>query len=284
METTGYSRPKFDERQMAVGYRDGERWGRPTEKEWAGAAPYLHLLGNGGVLSTAEDMLKWDRALATEAILSNEAKRKYYFPVLRADETGPAHYAYGWDVRKTARGTTRIGHNGTNGVFYADFLRFVDDGVAILTLSNRRQMSFNETSLVVSKMLFNSDYTPTHPVADTPVNRAFTEEIAKLTLEKGSAAAVEVYKKRRKGVELMEGVVNGKGYDLIDEKKFKEAIELFKLNTLIFPRSANAFDSLGEAYEEAGDNRSAIVNYKKSLELDPENEHAAYVLKRLKGK
>jgi CubicO group peptidase (beta-lactamase class C family) len=52
METTGYSRPKFNKDLITVGYRGDERWGKPTEKEWAGAAPYMHLKGNGGILST----------------------------------------------------------------------------------------------------------------------------------------------------------------------------------------------------------------------------------------
>ena len=38
--------------------------------------------------------------------------------------------------------------------------------------------------------------------------------------------------------------------------------------------SWNAFDSLGEAYELFGDNAKAIENYKKSVLLNPDNEHA----------
>ena len=283
MEMTGYSRPRFDKNLIAVGYSNGERWGRPTEKEWAGNAPYLHLKGNGGVLSTVEDLYKWDRALATDKILSKEAKRKYYFPVLRPDETGPSHYGYGWDVSKTARGTTRVRHNGTNRVFYADFYRFIDEDVTIILMTNVWQDSFVETARVISRFMFDPNFDPHDPVADNAANRAFTDEIVKLALEKGSGAAFDAYKKRKKGVDLLETTVNGRGYDYLNEKKFKEAIELFKLNVLAFPRSSNAFDSLAEAYEEAGDDPSAIVNYKKSLELDPENQHAENVLKRLEA-
>jgi CubicO group peptidase (beta-lactamase class C family) len=284
MEMTGYSRPKFDKDVIAVGYRDGERWGKPTEKEWAGDAPYLHLKGNGGVLSTTEDLLKWDRALATDKFLSKEAKRKYYFPELRADENGRSHYGYGWDVSTTGRGTTRVRHNGANGVFYADFYRFVDEGVTIIAMSNRRQLHFNETALILSKIIFDAKYTPVDPVADTPANQAFTEAIVKLALEKGASIAMESYRNRNKGSDLLEWAVNSKGYDLIDEKKFKEAIELFRLNVLAFPKSANAYDGLGEAYEEAGYKALAVENYKRALLLDSENEHAQNVLKRLEGK
>ena len=46
----------------------GERWGRPTEKEWAGDSPYLHLKGNGGILSTTGDLLKWDANFAKPVV------------------------------------------------------------------------------------------------------------------------------------------------------------------------------------------------------------------------
>lgn len=284
MEMTGYSRPKFNKDLIAVGYRGEERWGKPTEKEWAGDAPYLHLKGNGGVLSTTVDLFKWDRALMTDKILSAEARKKYYHPALRADETGSSHYGYGWDVTKTGRGTTRVWHNGSNRIFYADLYRFIDEGVTIILMTNRAQESFNDTGRTISKIIFEPGYEPVVPVPDNAVNRTFTESAIKLTLEKGVDAAIEAYKKREKKLGLLEPLINAKGYDLLGEKKLKEAIEIFKLNTAAFPRSANAFDSLGEAYLEAGAKVLAMENYKKSLLLDPENGNAREVLKKLEGK
>ncbi len=68
------------------------------------------------------------------------------------------------------------------------------------------------------------------------------------------------------------------------EKNLKEAIEIFKLNVFAFPKSANAFDSLGEAYLEVGDKKLAVENYKKSLFLNPQNDNAREILKRLEDK
>ena len=224
--------------------------------------------------------MKWDRALLGDKILSKEAKRKYYFPVLRADETGNSHYGYGWDVTKTNRNTKRIWHNGSNSVFYADFYRFIDEGVTIILATNNWQRSFNSTGRVISSIIFEPDDQPVVPIPDNAANRAFTDEIIQLTLTKDLSAATERFQKRSKGIDLLEDVINGKGYDLINEKKHKEAIEIFKLNVFAFPPSANAFDSLGEGYLESGDKKSAVENYKKSLELDPTNENAREVLKR----
>ncbi|HEX8251160.1 MAG TPA: serine hydrolase [Pyrinomonadaceae bacterium] len=284
METTGYTRPNFDKNLIAVGYQMDTRWGKPTEKEWDRDAPYLHLKGNGGILSTTGDLFKWDQALLTDKILSKEAKEKYYRPALRQDEIGNSFYAYGWDVLKTDRNTRRVWHNGTNRVFYADFYRFIDEGVTIILMTNKSLNSFNDTGSVISKMVFDPEHEPVVPIADNAANRAFTDEIIKVTLEKGLDAAIEIFQKRNKKIDLLENAINAKGYELMEEKKLKVAIEIFKLNVFAFPKSANSFDSLGEAYLEAGDKKSAVENYKKSLLLNPENQHAREVIKRLEDK
>jgi D-alanyl-D-alanine-carboxypeptidase/D-alanyl-D-alanine-endopeptidase len=63
--------------------------------------------------------------------------------------------------------------------------------------------------------------------------------------------------------------------------KKKEALEIFKLNVLLYPDSANVYDSLAEAYEANGNRDLAIRNYKRSLELDPKNTNAVHHLKKL---
>jgi tetratricopeptide (TPR) repeat protein len=133
-------------------------------------------------------------------------------------------------------------------------------------------------------MIFDADYEPVIPIAETAANRAFTEEIIKLTLEKGLNAAVESYQKRNKKIDLLESISIRKGFDLIQEKRLKEAIDIFKLNSFAFPKLSIAFEGLGEAYLEAGDKQSAIENYKKSLLLNPENEDARAALKNLEDK
>jgi CubicO group peptidase (beta-lactamase class C family) len=284
MESTGYKRPNFDKDLIAIGYKEDEVWGKPIDQAWDGDAPYLHLKGNGGILSTTGDLSKWNRALLTDKILSKAAKEKYYHPKLRPGENENPYYAYGWDILKTKRNTILTRHNGINGIFYADFYRFIDEGVTIVMLSNKAQRIFAETVLEISKMIFDANYKPEIPIAETKENRAFTEEIIKIALEKNLSAATDSYRKRDRKLDLLEGIVNAKGYDLLSAKKTKEAIEIFKLNVFAFPRSANAFDSLGEAYLENGEKESAIENYRKSLALNPDNKNAEEMLKKLAGK
>ncbi len=66
-----------------------------------------------------------------------------------------------------------------------------------------------------------------------------------------------------------EAELNIYGYQLINQKNFDKGIQILTINTQRFPKSANAWDSLGEAYALKGDKDSAIKNFKKSLSLNP---------------
>jgi len=72
------------------------------------------------------------------------------------------------------------------------------------------------------------------------------------------------------------------GYNLIIRGMINAAIEVFKMNVEMNPQSVNANDSLAETYVKSGNNEKAILHYKKVLELDPGNENAKTMLKKLK--
>jgi uncharacterized membrane protein len=78
-----------------------------------------------------------------------------------------------------------------------------------------------------------------------------------------------------------EGQLNSLGYKLIRAKKFKDAIRIFQLNLEAYPQSANVYDSLAEAFMDAGDKPQAIANYQKSLQLNPKNRNAVLMLQKL---
>jgi uncharacterized membrane protein len=78
-----------------------------------------------------------------------------------------------------------------------------------------------------------------------------------------------------------EAELNVLGYQLIRNNKLKEAVAILQLNVEAYPQSANVYDSLGEAYMDAGNPPLAIANYRKSLELNPKNHGAVVMLQRL---
>ncbi|MEC7770717.1 MAG: prolyl oligopeptidase family serine peptidase [Bacteroidota bacterium] len=88
---------------------------------------------------------------------------------------------------------------------------------------------------------------------------------------------------KHQGFELEEGMLNTLGLRLsFDAKKMEQGINVFMLALHIFPKSANLYDSLAEAYLYNKDFKNAISNYKKSLELNPNNQNAIDRLKELK--
>ena len=56
------------------------------------------------------------------------------------------------------------------------------------------------------------------------------------------------------------------------------------MNVQLYPQSPNAYDSLGEAYMLDNNDELAIENYKKSLELNPDDTNAKSMLDKLQNK
>ena len=86
---------------------------------------------------------------------------------------------------------------------------------------------------------------------------------------------------RRQTYPNLEVILNLNGYDALRRKDYATAISVFRLNVELFPESSNVYDSLGEAYMSDGQKESAIRHYKRSLELNPENENARTMLRDL---
>jgi len=81
-----------------------------------------------------------------------------------------------------------------------------------------------------------------------------------------------------------EGEFNKAGYGMLSEEQYEEALFIFKINTELFPESANAWDSLAEAYWKSGDTTKAVELYNKAIALDPEGEtgkHAREMLLKI---
>ena len=80
-----------------------------------------------------------------------------------------------------------------------------------------------------------------------------------------------------------ESLLNGLGHMFLKNKLVEYAIQFFKLNVELYPESAAAYNSLGEAYMNAGNKQLAIKNYEKSVKLDPKNASGMENIKKLKN-
>jgi tetratricopeptide (TPR) repeat protein len=75
--------------------------------------------------------------------------------------------------------------------------------------------------------------------------------------------------------------LNSLGYQLLRKKQFSDAIRIFQMNVQAYPKSPNTYDSLGEAYLDAGDKSQAIASYRKVLALNPNARGAVLALEKL---
>lgn len=158
MIKTGYRIPKWDLDELAHGYRSDDDWGTLLDKPWAEDGPYWHLRANGGILSTVEDMYQWHLALQGDKILSDVAKQAFYTPYVSEGEDANSYYGYGWAIFTTPRNTRLIAHNGGNMIFAADFLRYVDEDVVIIIMSNTTEKSAIRISPDIARIVFGYDY------------------------------------------------------------------------------------------------------------------------------
>ncbi len=101
-------------------------------------------------------------------------------------------------------------------------------------------------------------------------NRNFNTLNVKSGLLKAKGETAEAEKMMTEAIAVaMENELNMYGYQLMLQGEHDRAIEIFKLNTQRHPKSANAWDSLGEGYYKKGDKKNAIANFKKSLSMNP---------------
>ena len=103
-----------------------------------------------------------------EAVLSKEAKAKMFTPHVPEDEEGSSHYGYGWAIFETPRDTRLIAHNGGNGIFHADFRRYVDDGVVLIIGSNRHDFRSIPAVGPITRLIFDADYSAPPAVVRLP--------------------------------------------------------------------------------------------------------------------
>jgi len=159
MNQTGYLIPDWDDKNFAIGYRKEKRWGSVYE-HFKTSGPSWHLKGNGGIHSTAEDMVKWHNALMGNTILSEDAKNKMYTAHVR-EGNSDVFYGYGYTIRRPYDDQKLlVKHNGGNGIFFADYLRFIDDNLVIFLATNAVDSKFDYFGFEIADIINIKDYMP----------------------------------------------------------------------------------------------------------------------------
>jgi len=115
------------------------------------------------------------------------------------------------------------------------------------------------------------------------------EELSEVYRTAGIEKVLSRYEKLRAdyrdrgGYDFRERSLNALGYEILGLGDTQGAIQVFRLNARQFPESANVWDSLAEAYLKGGNTELSAIFYRKSLELDPENQNALGKLRELES-
>jgi CubicO group peptidase (beta-lactamase class C family) len=278
MKNTGYDHHATIISNRAAGY----------EKRAGGYAnaPYLDMslpYAAGALYSSVEDLYLWDQALYTDKLLSTEMSTIMFKPHVSA---GEAYYAYGWMVGeksfpKSKEKVKWIAHGGGINGFNTLIQRLVEDRHLVVILNNTGGAPLGAMSDGIINILYGKPYgLPKRSIADV---------VMKTIQEKGLKAALAQYRDLKtnqpKDYIFQPRELNTVGYMVLrDLKNPKDAIAIFELNIEMYPKYANGYDSIAEAYMENGELEKAIKFYAKALEMNPKNTNAIEKLNEINKK
>lgn len=246
------------------------------------------LSGPGNVVSTLADLQNFDRALHGEKLISRKTMEEAFKPlVLNSGKTffmgaSTRSYGLGWNVY-------------TSKTAPFDRFAFHDGHIVGLSTVLHKNLSRDQTILLYD----NADNNPIQVMIGVsnilngaaPPSIRLTKSLARIYGEtlatKGADAAAATFnalKNDSAHYHVDELEINRLGFDLLRaESPVLQAcaLEVFKINTLLFPKSGNAYDSYAHALAKLGKKEPAIAMYRKSIALSPGNEDGKKALEKL---
>jgi len=282
---TGYVIPGFTKEQLAVGYKDGKRWGTAIDHPWKKGGPGWHLRANGGILSTVGDMYKWYLALRNNTVLPKAQTDKMFTQHVAEGPRHLSYYGYGWVVQNNGDGKL-IWHNGGNGVYNAYVGFDLQQDIFIVVSSNSNNTVSDDIAAGLYNIVSDKAKLKMAPQEEpeyrsNPVTKSIYEAISKNGAEYFTAHANEILK--QSGFDFENDMqLLGVGEQLEENKKWDEGIALFKTYTELFPNIVVGWNRLGKCYQQKGDIQKAKACWEKSVSIRPGNNRAAEWLKELK--
>ncbi|UOQ69205.1 serine hydrolase domain-containing protein [Hymenobacter volaticus] len=249
------------------------------------------LYGPGQVVSTLQDLLRFDQALARGKLLRPRTIALAATPVKLNDSTtvvggntvdfgGPTSYGLGWVVRPDPVGGTIVGHDGYNRGIATMLYRNVGKGQTVIMYDNTEGEQFREKVAAVIALLNQRSGRPL--TYKKSVARWYGDALRK----QGPVRALVQFNTMRADTShfyLAEDELNSLGYALLVNGSPSLALDAFQLNTVLFPLSFNVYDSYGDAFRYVNRRAEAIVMYQRALALNPNSEGTKHSLQLLQA-
>lgn len=263
-------------KRYIVKYPYSDELQRAENVEGFKVAEHFDFQGHGDLISTGEDLLKYDAALSSGKLLKTATLKLAYTPVLLSNGSDNVQrYALGWITRKDTSMGEIVKHDGglpggrtmlmRNLTKHQTIILFDNTANNVLPISDNALIILNGGSVENAKKSVAKTY-----------GTALTEK----GIETGDKILQEIVKDTL-NYYVSEGEINSLGYAFMFNDKQLEAEETFRQNTILYPESWNTYDSYGEILLKHGKQQDAIKMYQKSIELNQNNENARKVLKDL---
>lgn len=223
--------------------------------------------GDGGIYSTLDDLFKWNMALSNHTIISRNFLDEAFTPgkLNNGEETD---YGFGWFIE--SKNSPRIINHSGGWVGFGTYLfNEVDDKNGMVLLTNNS----NDNMRDIVYGLINIGNNKPYEIPKIKGELVLAKKILKEDIDKGIAFYHEIKTDTTK-YEVKENNLNQLGYLLLQNGNLNESLKIFKLNIDEYPKSANVYDSYGDALLEKGDSINALKNFKKCYAMDNTLDYA----------
>jgi len=230
--------------------------------------------GHGDLVSTTQDLLKYSRALQKNVLLKENTLMQSYAPVVYGNPA-TSGYGLGWSIlHDSTKGKIVFHHGGGMGI-EAMFIRNITKDQTVIVFDNMKHHAFN-TSMNALKILNGEKI----PMPKKSIAKLYGKAMMKEGVSKANTL-LETIKKDSLHYYLNEDEMNLLGYQFLWNNMNDKAYEVLKLNLELFPASWNSYDSYGEILLKIGRKEEAIKMYKRSIELNPNNDGGKKVLEQI---
>ncbi|ROH99470.1 serine hydrolase [Chryseobacterium daecheongense] len=214
----------------------------------------------GGLYSTANDLLKWANVFDSDVIFKDKIRKEI---LTKAQNS---NYGLGWDLDSIGQ-NPRFYHDGGITDFSTSLQRIGD--FTIIAISNKGSDAGIKVAYDIVGKLFT--YPATIRGIQNEMSHKTSDELLQL---------INKAKQNFPRFRINEKLVNDVADDLMKQEKTKQAIEIYALNTLLYPDSENAYLKLGEAYLSIKNSKEAMKNFDNCLKINPSNAKAREHLRR----
>ena len=243
------------------------------------------IYGPGNVVSNTGDLLRFDEALYNGKLLKPATLEEAFTPArLNNGEkaamgwgNGVSWYGLGWQILQDSSMGKVVWHTGGAPGMVTVFMRNLTRRQTVIVLDNVTHRKVHEDGM-------NTLYLLNKKQLPSPGKSSLAAIYVKALLKDGAEHAITVFNDLKSDTAhyyLDEMEMNIRGLEMLFDGQQQAGVEVLRLNTLLFPLSWNVYDSYAEALSFTGKKEDAVIMYRKSIRMNPDNKGGKEALEKI---